>query len=374
MKQAGQDQHFMAHALRLAERGLWTTEPNPRVGCVLVKEGQIVGEGWHVKAGEPHAEVLALKAAGAQAEGADCYVTLEPCSHHGRTPPCTDALIKAGVQRVVAAMTDPNPHVSGNGLKKLQKAGIGTHSGVLREAAEQLNPGFLKRMRKDMPYLWAKLAMSLDGRSAMATGESQWITGDAARRDAHALRARASAILTGAGTVLADDPQLNVRAEQLPTPYPQGQAIRQPLRVVVDPHLSVPPSAQILSAPGKTLIITASTQDSAYESLEQAGAEVWYMPGKQPGRVDLKALLQRLAKEREINEIHLEAGANLNGAMLQAGLIDEFVFYVAPSLLGNEARGVFNLPALARLADKISLQIQDIRAVGADWRISAKPG
>lgn len=360
----------MAHALRLAAWGLWTTDPNPRVGCVLVKNGQIVGEGWHVRAGEPHAEIHALAAAGEQARDADCYVTLEPCSHQGSTPPCSQALIQAGVKRVIAATVDPNPRVAGQGLEQLRQAGISVDSGLLQTEAEQLNPGFLKRMRQGMPYTRAKLAMSLDGRSAMVSGESQWITGEAARRDGHALRARSSAILTGVGTVLADDPGLNVRPENLPTPYPEGAATRQPLRVVVDQHLSMPPNAKMLTLPGKTLVVTATEDSDARQALEAAGAEVWHLPASD--RVDLSALLQRLAQEKEVNEVHLEAGATLNGAMLQAGLIDELVIYAAPMILGHEARGLFRLPGLDRLADAVHLEIQDLRAVGKDWRIRAK--
>ena len=360
----GDDHRYMARALRLAERGLLTTDPNPRVGCVLVKEGRIVGEGWHERTGEPHAEVHALQAAGEHAAGATAYVTLEPCCHQGRTPPCTEALIAAGVACVVAAMEDPNPQVAGEGLLALQQAGIDTRSGVLASEAEQLNAGFVMRMRQGRPRVRCKLAMSVDGRTAMASGESQWITGAAARRDVHRLRARSSAIMTGIETVLADDPSLTAR----PGDAAAGE-IRQPLRVILDSRLRTPPDAKLLQMPGKTLLVTGVTDAEKKTRLTQKGVEVVTLP-LEDDRLDLPAVLQYLGT-LEINEVHLEAGATLCGALLQAGLIDELVIYMAPHLMGNAARGLFALPGLERMEQRIQLSINDIRAVGADWRITA---
>lgn len=356
------DHRFMSRALHLAERGLYTTDPNPRVGCVVVKEGKVIGEGWHARAGEPHAEVHALAEAGAEAEGATAYVTLEPCSHHGRTPPCAEALVEARVGRVVAAMQDPNPRVAGSGLERLHAAGIEVASGLLAEQAEALNPGFVRRMREGRPYVRCKLAMSLDGRTAMASGESKWITGEAARCDVHRLRARSSAIMTGIGTLLADDPSLNVRLDE-------AGAVLQPLRVVLDPRLSTPETARMLKLEGGTLIATASDDAEVAASLQRAGAEVVHLADG-IDRVDLHGLLALLA-EREINEVLLETGATLSGAMLRAGLIDELVVYMAPHLMGNDARGLFNLPGLENMSERIELEITDLRALGHDWRITA---
>jgi diaminohydroxyphosphoribosylaminopyrimidine deaminase/5-amino-6-(5-phosphoribosylamino)uracil reductase len=360
------DLRHMARALALARRGLYTTDPNPRVGCVLVRDGRVVGEGWHARAGGPHAEVVALRAAGEAAQGATCYVTLEPCNHHGRTPPCAQALIEAGVARVVAAMGDPNPQ-AGGGLATLAHAGVAADSGLLEADARALNPGFVKRLETGRPLVRLKLAMSLDGRTAMASGESQWITGPAARRDVQRLRARASAIVTGIGTVLADDPALTVRREQLPE-YPEGE-VRQPLRVVVDPHLTTPPQARILTEPGETLIATA-TQDPELEApLREAGTEIAHLPAG-PDNVDLPALLDLLAG-LSVNEVHVETGATLAGGFLRAGLVDELVVYMAPILMGDAARGLFHLPGLDAMADRVRLTIAEIRAVGDDWRIRA---
>ncbi len=356
------DHAFMAQAIALAARGLYTTDPNPRVGCLLVKEGVVVGSGWHQVAGGDHAEVVALKQAGSRAAGATAYVTLEPCSHHGKTPPCADALIAAGVKAVVIAGEDPNPKVSGSGVHRLQQAGIAVRSGVMQAQAEALNPGFLMRMRRGRPFVRCKMAMSLDGRTAMASGESQWITAAAAREDGQRLRARSSAIMTGIGTVLADDPQLTVRLEGV---------TRQPLRIVLDPHLSTPPSARIVQG-GKSLIVTAVSDSDYAPCLLERGAEILYLPQGDRDEIDLKALLHHLA-EREINEIHLEAGATLAGSMLELGLIDELVIYMAAKIMGNSARGLFNLPHLTELAAAVELKITDLRAIGADWRITAQP-
>ena len=375
------DISYMSRALQLAERGLYTTDPNPRVGCVLVKDGKVVGEGWHAVAGGPHAEVVALQQAGEAARGATAYVTLEPCCHHGKTPPCSEALIQAGVVRVVAAMEDPNPRVAGEGMKQLQQAGIEAVSGLLQAQAEALNPGFVQRMRIGRPFVRSKLAMSVDGRTAMASGESKWITGEAARRDVQHLRARSSAIMSGIGTVLADDPSLTVRLDEeqgrssvvggrTPGATLGEESPRQPLRVVLDPHLSTPENARFLTQPGKSLIVTATEEPELQERLEGAGAEVVYLPHGTDA-IDLHALMRLLA-EREINEVLLETGAILSGAVLRAGIIDELVIYMAPKLMGDGARGLFHTPGLDNLADAVSLDIQDVRAIGQDWRITAK--
>jgi diaminohydroxyphosphoribosylaminopyrimidine deaminase/5-amino-6-(5-phosphoribosylamino)uracil reductase len=355
-------QALMARALLLAERGIFTTAPNPRVGCVIVKDGVILAEGWHQRAGQPHAEANALAQLDEQqAQGADCYITLEPCSHTGRTAPCADALIKAGIKRAFIAMKDPNPLVAGQGIEKLKQAGIEVIVGVLEQQAEKLNQGFCQRMRLGRPYVRSKMAMSVDGRTAMASGESQWITGPDARQDVQKLRAQSGAILTGVGTVLADDPQLTVRPEAW---YPAGQAVRQPLRIVVDSDLKIPIDAKILNSEAETWI--ASLKRSTQNNLNVMVTK------SDKGRVDLKQLMGQLA-EREINEVMVEAGSVLNGALLQAGLIDELVIYMAPKLMGDSARGLFHLPALHAMAQNIDLTITDIRAVGLDWRITALP-
>ncbi|NOQ81532.1 MAG: bifunctional diaminohydroxyphosphoribosylaminopyrimidine deaminase/5-amino-6-(5-phosphoribosylamino)uracil reductase RibD [Methylophaga sp.] len=355
-------EQYMARALQLAERGLFTTDPNPRVGCVIVNDGEIVGEGWHQRAGEGHAEVNALQVAGNKAKGADCYVSLEPCSHFGRTPPCADALIKSGLKRVFVAMKDPNPLVSGNGVKRLKKAGIDVTVGLLKQQAKDLNPGFCKRMQSGRPYVRSKIAMSLDGRTATASGESKWITGPDARQDVQKLRARSSVILTGMATILEDDPALTVRPKG--DWYPEDQVIRQPLRVVVGSQ-NIPQTAKLFETADTVLL--ASSSDTSTEVKE----EVLTLAG-QKGHIDLVALMSELAK-REINEIMVEAGSRLNGALLEAGLIDELIIYMAPKLMGDSAKGLFHLPALQTMAQNIELTITDIRAVGKDWRITAIP-
>ncbi|MFW5451057.1 MAG: bifunctional diaminohydroxyphosphoribosylaminopyrimidine deaminase/5-amino-6-(5-phosphoribosylamino)uracil reductase RibD [Methylophagaceae bacterium] len=354
-------EHYMARALQLAERGLFTTDPNPRVGCVLVKDGQTIGEGYHQRAGDPHAEVYALLDAGQQSKDADCYVTLEPCSHTGRTSPCADALIKAGVKRVFIAMMDPNPLVSGTGIEKLKNAGIEVSVGLLQQQAEKLNPGFCQRMRVGRPYVRSKIAMSIDGRTAMSSGESQWITGSDARQDVQRLRARSSAILTGIGTVLADDPALTVRPEG--DWYPDIQAVRQPLRVVVDSQLQIAEQAKIFHDEGDVLIASTVADKSSVK------AEIITLPAKSQ-QVDLHALMTELA-QREINDVLVEAGSVLNGALLQENLIDELIIYMAPKLMGDLAKGLFHLPELQTMAQNIDLSISDIRAIGNDWRITA---
>lgn len=350
----------MAQALHLAERGLYSTSPNPRVGCVLVAGEQVVGSGWHRRAGEPHAEVHALREAGERARGATAYVTLEPCSHHGRTPPCADALTAAGVARVVVAVQDPNPQVAGEGIAKLRAAGIAVDCGLMEAAARELNAGFFARMTRGTPWLRSKIAASLDGRTALANGASQWISGDAARRDVQHWRARSCAVLTGIATVLADDARLNVR--DLATE-------RQPLRVVLDSSLRMPPDARMLQG-GKVLIYAAVHDTVRIKALEQAGAAVTVLPDRE-GRVDLSAMLRDLAR-RGCNEVLLEAGSTLNGAMLRAGLVDELLLYVAPQLLGDSARGVAQLGELTALDQRIGLKWQDVRQVGNDLRVTVK--
>ncbi len=373
MSENAADLAFMARAMRLARLGLFTTDPNPRVGCVLVRAGEVVGEGCHRRAGGPHAERNALAVAGERARDATAYVTLEPCCHQGRTPPCTDGLLAAGVRRLVAAMLDPNPRVAGKGLEILKAAGVAVRVGVLEAAARTLNPGFIKRMERGLPYVRCKLAASLDGRTAMASGESKWITSEAARRDVQLLRARSSAILTGIGTLLADDPALNLRlrAEEFPGVWP-GERVRQPLRVLVDSRLRTPVNARLLGLPGATLIACLEDQaPTAIMRLEAAGAEVRVCAGSR-GRVDLAFLLHYLAR-REINEVLVEAGPTLAGALLEAGLVDEIVLYLAPHFMGDAARGLFRLPGLERMQDRIELAVRDLRMVGPDLRITAVP-
>ncbi|MCU7813284.1 MAG: bifunctional diaminohydroxyphosphoribosylaminopyrimidine deaminase/5-amino-6-(5-phosphoribosylamino)uracil reductase RibD [Candidatus Thiodiazotropha sp. (ex Notomyrtea botanica)] len=365
------DHRHMARAIRLARKGRYTTHPNPRVGCVLVKSGKVVGEGYHRRAGEPHAERNALAAAGAEAKGATAYVTLEPCCHHGRTPPCTEALIEAGVKRVVAAMLDPNPLVAGQGLTQLNAAGIEVVEGVMQAQAEALNPGFIKRMRKRMPFVRCKLAMSLDGRTAMASGESQWITSAAAREDVHRLRASSAAILTGIGTMQADDPSMNVRLTAKQLGLKAGLSPPQPLRVVLDPKLQTLPSANMLNQTGPVLLICGEDARLKAAPLEAAGAQIVTLP-LDNDLLDLREVMSLLA-EQEINEVLLESGAVLAGAMLDAGLIDELLVYLAPHLMGSGARGLFHLPELLHMSDRISLRFTDLRRIGDDIRITAVP-
>ena len=374
MAKPGAPEAWMAHALTLAQRGRYTTDPNPRVGCVLVKNARIVGEGWHQRAGEPHAEIHALRQAGEQARGATAYVTLEPCSHQGRTGPCDRALVDAGVARVVVAMQDPNPQVAGRGLARLREAGIEVSVGLLEAQARALNAGFVMRMCQGRPLVRLKMAMSLDGRTAMRSGESQWITGAPARREVQRLRAGASAILTGVESIIFDNARLTVRPEQLELPDAAAIAARQPLRVVVDSRLRLPLAAACLREPGRTLVATLAGHEPARrQRLEAAGAEVVALPAGADGRVDLAALLRHLATAEQANEVLLETGATLAGAMLAAELIDEMQLFVAPTLLGGEARPLFELPGLSLMAQQKGLDILDIRAVGQDWRITARP-
>ena len=362
------DQHPMAVALQLARQGRYTTDPNPCVGCVLVQDNQIVGTGYHHQAGAPHAERLALAEAGSRARGATAYVTLEPCCHQGRTSPCTTALIAAGIQRVVVAMQDPNPQVAGQGIQTLHAAGITTEVGFLETEARALNPGFIQRMTQQKPFVRLKLAMSLDGRTAMASGESQWITGPAARKDVQHLRATSSAILTGIGTVLADDPALNVRLTDIPT---LDGSIRQPLRIVLDSHGRLPPTAQLLQS-GKSLIVTGPQIPAAtHQALCATGAELLKLPLYQQ-HISLSHLIPQLA-QRELNTILIECGATLAGAALQANIVDELIVYLAPCLLGDQARGLVSLPGLTQLADRLAFRLMNSQPIGTDMRLTFQP-
>lgn len=352
----------MRLALEWAAKGLFITSPNPRVGCVIVKNKTVIGAGHTQAAGYDHAEVQALKAAasnGADVRGSTVYVTLEPCSHYGRTPPCADALIEAGVARVVAAIADPNPLVSGQGLDKLRAAGIDVASGVMEREARELNIGFFARMQRGTPWVRIKTAASLDGKTALRNGQSQWITGQAARDDGHWWRARACAILTGSGTVNQDNPQLNVRAIETP---------RQPRRIVIDSNLHTQPDARVLSG-GGTWIIAAKSDAEKEACLRERGAEIMHLPNAD-GKVDLPALMTELGR-RQINELHVEAGYKLNGALIREGCADELLLYLAPCLLGD-AQGMFNLPALDLLEKKRMLSFHEIKQIGADVRILAR--
>jgi diaminohydroxyphosphoribosylaminopyrimidine deaminase/5-amino-6-(5-phosphoribosylamino)uracil reductase len=394
---------MMARALRMAVRGLCTTQPNPRVGCVIAQGSEIIGEGWHRRAGEPHAEVFALRAAGERARGAAAYVTLEPCSHHGRTPPCADALIEAGVARVVFASEDPNPKVAGAGAGRMREAGIAVEPGLMRGAARELNRGFFSRFERGRPWTRVKLAMSLDGRTALANGESKWITGEAARADVQRWRARSSAILTGAGTARADDPRLTVRMDNLeplsprergrgegsvemecrsnpgPSPGPSGHPLPEgegkdfvsPLRVLLDARLdALPERAHLLDGSAPTLVLHAphvQPKDDRYQRVELAEA-----PVDAKGRIELAATLRLLAM-RNVNELQVEAGANLCGALMDQNLVDEVLLYVAPTLLGDHARPLLHLTELVAMAERRDWCVVDRRAIGHDQRLLLRP-
>lgn len=356
------DRIHMAHALRLAERGLYTTQPNPRVGCVIAQGGEVAGTGYHRRAGEPHAEVYALREAGGHARGATAYVTLEPCAHQGRTPPCADALIAAGIRRVVIAAEDPFPQVDGRGIGKLRAAGITVESGLMREAARELNAGFFSRIERNRPFVRVKLAMSLDGRTALANGESKWITGEAARADVQRWRARSSAILSGSGTVLADNPRLTVR-------LPDDEPFTPPLRVLLDRQLRTPADSHMLDGSTPTLLLhgaVASCADERFARVERMAVPT------QHDTLDLRAVLALLAG-RGCNEVHVEAGPTLGGALFAAGLVDELLLYIAPLLLGDTARPLLKLPALGEMARRWQLQVADQRQIGADWRLQLRP-
>jgi diaminohydroxyphosphoribosylaminopyrimidine deaminase/5-amino-6-(5-phosphoribosylamino)uracil reductase len=353
------DHRWMLRAIELAARGMDTTTPNPRVGCVVVRDGQMVGEGWHVRAGEPHAEVIALAHAGARARGATVYLTLEPCSHHGRTPPCTDALVEARVARVIAAMEDPNPLVNGEGLSRLRAAGIEVRCGLLGAQAADLNPGFVSRMTRAVPWVRMKLAASLDGFTALQDGRSQWITGESARADGHRWRARACAILTGIGTVREDNPQMNVRLDGVR---------RQPLKVLVDSRLEVDLDARVLKG-GDVLVVCAHDRPEIAAALRDRGCEVMVLPNAE-GKVDLPALMRTLAA-RGCNEVHVEAGHKLNASLVREGCVDELLVYLSASLLGR-GRPMFELDAVASLDERIALQLQSIERFDNDVRLLAR--
>jgi len=353
-----QDAAYMARAVKLAENGIYTTDPNPHVGCVLVKEGNIVAEGWTQRAGFAHAEIDAL-AKTANALGATAYVTLEPCSHCGKTGPCSDALIAAGVSRVVVAMQDPNPLVAGRGFQKLREAGVEVVVGVLQQEAEKLNRGFFKRMTCGLPWIRSKLAMSLDGRTAMASGESQWITSAHARQDVQLGRAASSAIVTGIGTVLYDDPQLNARVDF---------DVVQPIKVVLDSNLRMPLTAKLLENAEELWIVTCSDDALKLQRLRDMGCKVFQVDAVE-GRADLPQVFKLLA-ELQINTVWVEAGATLNGALLESGLVDEWLIYMAPCVLGDEGRGLFHLPGLRTMADKKQLKLLEVRQVGPDLRLT----
>ncbi|MDI3259589.1 MAG: bifunctional diaminohydroxyphosphoribosylaminopyrimidine deaminase/5-amino-6-(5-phosphoribosylamino)uracil reductase RibD [Sinobacteraceae bacterium] len=353
---------LMARALALAARGRMSTHPNPRVGCLVVRDGEIVGEAYHVRAGEPHAEVLALRAAGTRARGAEVFVTLEPCAHHGRTPPCVDALLAAGVKRVWAALEDPDPRVSGRGLARLREAGVEVRVGVGRAAAEAENRGFLSRHRKQRPWFTLKLAASLDGRTAMASGESRWITGESARRDVHRRRAEAGAVLTSAATVLADDPRLDVR--ELETD--DRAAVRQPDRIVLAGCQRLPPNARVWAPGARRLLLTAAAQDVP------EGVEVLSLPADDAGHVELAAVARALA-QREVNEVLIECGPRLAGVWLRSGLIDEWLLYLAPMLLGHEARPLALLPGIVTLEQALRFRLSEVTTLGEDLRLTLHP-
>jgi diaminohydroxyphosphoribosylaminopyrimidine deaminase/5-amino-6-(5-phosphoribosylamino)uracil reductase len=372
MQQAGLNDHqWMQKALALAEQGRYSTRPNPAVGCVIVKDGRLIAEGWHVKAGEPHAEVLALAQADKEAKGATAYVTLEPCSHFGKTPPCANALVASGVSRVVIAMQDPNPLVAGKGIEILRQAGIVVDVGIEQEQAQALNKGFIKRMKIQRPVVRVKLASSVDGKTAMASGESVWITGNEARQSVHLMRAQHGAIVTGIGTVLADDPQLNARLSvEVMTEKGLTPELCHPIRVVLDPNLSMPLDAKMLSLPGKTLLMTSSLaveQNRKYaDQLIEQGAEIVAVQSDEE-RLDLQSVLEYLAQEEQVNDVMVEAGAIVAGAFIEAGLVDELHWYLAPHLMGHQGKPLVMLPSLHTMQDRIELVTQSVQPLGRDF-------
>jgi diaminohydroxyphosphoribosylaminopyrimidine deaminase/5-amino-6-(5-phosphoribosylamino)uracil reductase len=358
----GDDEKFMARAIKLAQKGLFTCHPNPAVGCVIVNDNVIVGEGWHDFAGQPHAEINAIKAAGKRSAGATMYVTLEPCCHHGKTPPCTRAIIKSGIQRVVVAIEDPNPMVNRGGISELQRAGIDVLCGMCKSDARKLNRGFFKRISTGVPWVTLKTAISLDGKTAMQSGESQWITSEAARRDAHKLRAGSSAVLTGVGTVLRDDPSMTVRLDGVQ---------RQPARIILDTNLSTPMDARIFDGKGTVYILTTDPEKDAMESYPAKGVEIINCISS-AGRIDLHQVMKELGS-REMNSVLLEAGPRLNGSMLECGLVDELVVYMSPDMLGSDARGMFSIPGIENLSDRVGMEFQGAVMVGRDLKLTLKP-
>lgn len=354
------DYAFMSHALQLAEKGLYSTAPNPRVGCVITQHDKLIASGWHERAGQPHAEINALNSAVSDVRGATAYITLEPCSHHGRTPPCAHALIQAGIAKVIVAMQDPNPLVSGRGCALLQQAGMTVQTGLLQDEANKLNLGFVTRMTHQRPLVRLKIAASLDGKTALTNGTSQWITGESARQDGHRWRARSCAVLTGMGTLKQDDPQLTVR---------HIKTSRQPKKVVVDKQLAIPLDAKILQGE-EVFIFTANSENpEKIAALNQLGAHVTVLPDTQ-SHVDLQKMLHKLA-DFEMNELLVEAGGGLSGALVGAGLVDELILYLAPHLLGDVAQGMLKLPELTNLDKKLALDILDVRMIGQDIRVIA---
>jgi len=369
------DQSYLQQALDLARHGIYTTHPNPAVGCVIVKQGKVIGEGWHQQAGKPHAEINALKQAGQQAKNATAYITLEPCCHHGKTPPCTDALIAAKINKVIIAMTDPNPKVSGQGIKELQQAGI-TVETIPIDGVQSINRGYTTRMTKGRPFIQLKLAMSLDGKTALANGQSQWITGDAARRDVHQLRAQSHAIMIGSGTLTKDQPKLTVRLTKnekqgMKPAYPNIE-VRQPLRVILDTKCQIEPQATLLHQPGQTLIITQQKQKLPKELQALKNVNIAQVPLKN-GHLDLRETMKLLAKE-EINQLLVEAGPKLAGALIEENLVDECIIYMAPSFLGHEAQNLIQLPTIQALTQRKKLKITSIEPIGQDWRIVSQIG
>lgn len=360
------DNEFMSRAIRLARKGLYTTHPNPRVGCVITKDNVVVGEGWHKKAGQGHAEVNALLKAGTQAQGATAYVTLEPCCHTGKTPPCTDSLIKAGISRVVAAMKDPHDKVAGKGFQILEDAGIKVDVGLLEQQAQELNPGFIKRMQQSRPFVRMKMAMSVDGRTAMASGESKWITSEAARLDVQHWRAQSSAMLTGIGTILYDDPSLTVRLQNAVL---ESAVFEQPLCVILDSSLQLPTDAKVIQSLDEILVFTCSSDQLKIDALENVGVKVVQVEKAENG-LDLNQVLAHLSS-LEINEVMVESGATLAGSFMDSGLVDELIIYMAPVLMGDKARALFHLPLIQQMSQKIQLNIKELRQIGEDIRIIA---
>jgi len=358
---------YMQRCLELARMGRYSARPNPAVGSLIVRNDSVLAEGWHEKAGQDHAEIMALKHAGADAQGSTVYVTLEPCSFTGKTGPCCDALIEAGIERLVYGMVDPNPKVSGSGLEKIRAAGISVEGPVMEKECAALNPGFIKRMTQGLPYVSCKLAMSLDGRTAMASGESKWITGAAAREDVQRFRAVSSAVITGIETVIADDPGLDVRNETL--------FCEQPLRVIVDSQLRISPQAKTLHRPGKVLLVTATGSEDVisakYQAIGNENVGIFSCANVQ-GRVDLEKLLRILASEYQCNDVLVESGAVLAGAMLSGGLVDEVLTYIAPKLLGSDARSLFNLPGMTTMSDQVELEFLDVVMLGKDCRMRSR--
>lgn len=363
-----QDRQWMARALLLAEYGLYTTDPNPRVGCVIVKNGECIAEGWHQWAGDKHAEIAAISHASSPIQDATVYVTLEPCSHVGKTPPCADALIEAGVSRVVVAMQDPNPQVAGKGLQRLRQAGIDVKCGLLESQAEQLNKGFCKRMRKKLPWIMSKIAVSLDGRTALQNGNSHWITGDEARHDVHHLRARSSAIVTGSGTVRVDNPKLTARLQCSPASKP----VKQPLRVILDTNLGLNPELQLFNDGEEVLLITTNSKNELQQPFLERNVNIQVIDQDNQGMISLPGVFNYLA-EIGVNEVMIEAGSTLNGQLLKQGLIDEWYVYQAPVILGDQGRGMFSLDVLNSVQQAPRLKLVESRAIGNDHRFRLVP-